>query len=129
MFRSTSCPCKTCSIFLKRKKKTGPVENECLINDIETNSHLFGIKIKLDPYTLHHIEKYILLMDSRVKNKNASTQNSTYNFRRFTYSLKLSHGFNYLEEDLLIISIEISMSKTRYMFKIKSHATNEDEHI
>lgn len=47
-------------LFLKKgKKKTDPVEKECLINGIETNSYLFGIKIKLDPYTLYHVEKYI----------------------------------------------------------------------
>lgn len=36
----------------------------------------------------------------------------------------------YTEEELLIIvSIKISMSNTRCIFKIKSHAINEDEHI
>lgn len=44
--------------FLIKGKKTEPL-GECLINGVETNSYLFGIKIKLDPYTLHHIEKYI----------------------------------------------------------------------
>lgn len=48
--------------FLKKKKKQNKKiqwEKECLINGIETNSYLFGIKIKLDPYTLYHVEKYI----------------------------------------------------------------------
>lgn len=37
---------------------------------------------------------------------------------------------DYLEETPLIItSIKISMLNTRQVFKIKSHATNEDEHI
>lgn len=52
-------------------------------------------------------------MDSRVKNKNASTQNSTYNFRGVggvIDSLKLIHGSQIMEEELLIaISIENSM--------------------
>lgn len=42
----------------KKKNRTTGRKN-VLINGIETNSYLFGIKIKLDPYTLHHIEKYI----------------------------------------------------------------------
>lgn len=43
----------------KKKKKQIQWEKECLINGIETNSYQFGIKIKLDPYTLYHVEKYI----------------------------------------------------------------------
>lgn len=69
-------------------------------------------------------------MDFRVKNKNASTQNSTYKFREFR--LPKAHPWisDYLEEELLIItSIKISMPNTKCLFKIKSHATNEDEHI
>lgn len=45
--------------FQKKGKKQIQWEKECLINGVETNSYLFGIKIKLDPYTLHHVEKYI----------------------------------------------------------------------
>lgn len=54
-----------CILFSKKRKKKKKKrkqihwEKECLINGIETNSYLFGIKIKVDPYTLHHIEKYI----------------------------------------------------------------------
>lgn len=37
---------------------------------------------------------------------------------------------DYLEEEQLIIpSIKISMPNTRCVFRIKSHATNEDEHV
>lgn len=60
-------------------------------------------------------------MDSRVKNKNASTKNSTYNFRGFR--LPKAHPWisDYLEEEVLIItSIKISMPNIRHVAKYQT---------
>lgn len=59
-------------------------------------------------------------MNPRVKNKDANTENSTYNFRGFEDCLKPTCGIpDYLEEELLIItSIKISRPNIGCIFKI-----------